>query len=48
MQAMALAVIDLCNSANLQSPDYVLVDGNRIPPGLPHVKAESVIKVNIC
>lgn len=42
MQAMKGSIQQLFASEN--SPDYVLVDGNRLPSDLPPIKAEFVIK----
>jgi hypothetical protein len=46
MQAMS-ACVEKLNSkeGGLPSPDFVLVDGNRLPSDLPETKARSVVKV---
>jgi hypothetical protein len=46
MQAMS-ACVEKLNSeeGGLPCPDFILVDGNRLPSDLPETKARSVVKV---
>lgn len=46
MQAMATCV-DKLNSveSGLPRPDFILIDGNRLPSDIPEAKARSVVKV---
>ena len=52
MEAMGLCVQQLCRGEGegvpegvVTIPDYVLIDGNRLPGNLPDVKAKAVVRV---
>lgn len=54
MEAMRLCVQQLCREegegvreGGVTVPDYVLIDGNRLPGNLPDVKAKAVVRVRV-